>query len=248
MAQTWNAAGYDRHGRFVADLAALLLQLLDAKPGERILDLGCGDGALTEKLAAAGASVLGVDSSPELLAAAAARGLEVELGDGARLRFRDEFDAVFSNAALHWMRDQAAVLGGVRAALRMGGRFVAEMGGHGNVAAIRAALQAVFTPLGIDAEEEGGNVFFTPAEYEALLGRHGFQVDSMELVPRPTPLPTGIEGWLATFRQALFAKLHADQRAHAVEQVSRILQPILRDRNGVWHADYVRLRFAASAV
>lgn len=248
MAQMWTAAGYDRNGRFVAELAEDVFRLLDPKPGERILDLGCGDGALTEKLAATGASVLGVDSSPELLASAAARGLDVKLGDGARLAFRSEFDAVFSNAALHWMRDQDAVLAGVRAALRPGGRFVAEMGGHGNVAAIRAALQAVLAPYGIDAEEESGNLFFTPAEYEALLSRHGFEVHTVALVPRPTPLPTGIEGWLATFRQALLAKLAAEQQAEVLGQVSRILHPILRDRSGAWHADYVRLRFSASAI
>ncbi len=248
MAQVWSALGYAENGRFVADLVGDIFRLLDPQPGERVLDLGCGDGVLSLRIQEAGALVIGVDSSPELLKAAQTRGLDAQLGNGEQLAFNREFDAVFSNAALHWMLNQDAVLHGVHAALRPGGRFVAEMGGHGNVAAIRTALRAVVAQFGIEAEEHGSNVFFTPEEYTALLRRHSFKVEVMELKARPTPLPTGIVGWLETFRQSVLSQLPPPQRAEVVAQVSRLLEPVLRDRFGTWHADYVRLRFHAVAV
>ena len=150
--QTWNAADYAANGRFVADLAGAVLDLLDAQPGEQILDLGCGDGALTAKLAASGAEVTGCDADESMLSAAASRGVHTVCADMRALPFRNQFAAVFSNAALHWVREQEAVLRGVHAALRPGGRFVAEMGGLGNIAAIRTALSATLRTYGIDAE------------------------------------------------------------------------------------------------
>ena len=247
MAQTWSAAGYARHGRFVADLAGEAFAMLDAVAGERILDLGCGDGALTQRIQECGALVTGVDSSPELIQAAESSGLTVVLCSGEQLPFQQEFDAVFSNAALHWMRDQDAVLHGVHQALKPGGRFVAEMGGHGNIAAIRAALSAAVEPFGMDAEAAGANVFFTAAEYRDLLKRHGFEVDVIELVARPTLLPTGIEGWLQTFRRSLLDQLTVAEHQDVIRRVSEWLKPILCDRSGRWFADYVRLRFRAFA-
>ena len=139
-AQSWSAEGYATNAGFVPVLGRAVLDLMDPKPGERILDLGCGDGTLTAQIAERGAAVVGVDASPDLLAAAKARGLDARLMDGQRLAFEAEFDAVFSNAALHWMLDQDAVADGVRRALKPGGRFVAECGGHGNIAAIATAL------------------------------------------------------------------------------------------------------------
>jgi SAM-dependent methyltransferase len=148
--QSWKAGRYATHARFVADLGAPVLDLLAPRTGERILDLGCGDGALTEKLAALGCSVVGVDAAPDMIAAARARGLDARVMDGEGLDFEDEFDAVFSNAALHWMRRPADVIAGVRRALRPGGRFVGEFGGHTNVAAIIVALIAVLDRRGVD--------------------------------------------------------------------------------------------------
>lgn len=245
MAQTWTAAGYERNGRFVADLAGDVFAMLDAGPGQRILDLGCGDGALTRRIQDSGARVIGVDSSPELVQSAQNRGLDVLLCSGEQLPFKQDFDAVFSNAALHWMLDQDAVLQGVHYALRPGGRFVAEMGGHGNIAAIRAALSVAVEPFDIDAESAGANVFFAVAEYADMLQRHGFQVDVIDLVPRPTALPTGIEGWLRTFRRSLLDQLSVDDQSAVITRVSELLRPILCDRSGRWFADYVRLRFRA---
>jgi SAM-dependent methyltransferase len=140
--QQWSAASYDAHGRFVSDLAGPAIAWLALSPGERILDLGCGDGAVTAALKAMGAEIVGVDTSESFLAAARARHLDVRRMDGQALAFAPEFDAVFSNAALHWMTTPEAVIAGVHRALKHGGRFVAEFGGHGNVAAIVTAMRA----------------------------------------------------------------------------------------------------------
>jgi len=244
--QSWSAEGYARNARFVADLGQPVLELLAPKPGERILDLGCGDGALTVKLAQAGATVVGADSSAELVAAARALGLDARIADGQALAFEAEFDAVFSNAALHWMRNADAVIAGVRRALRPGGRFVGEFGGHGNVAAIVTALVAALNARGLDGAARVPWFFPTPAEYAAKLEAQGFRVDSIGLVPRPTPLPTGMRGWLDTFANPLLDGVDAAARGPILDEVEALLAPSLRDRSGNWSADYVRLRFAAT--
>jgi trans-aconitate methyltransferase len=246
--QTWNATQYALNGRFVADLAGGVLDLLDPRPTERILDLGCGDGALTAKIAASGAKVKGVDSSENMVAAAKSLGIDAQVTSADALDFDHEFDAVFSNAALHWMRNQDTVLSGVHRALKPGGRFVAEMGGHGNIAAIQVALLAVFSKYGIDAAHAEHNYFPTPASYESRLQHHGFDVHYIELMPRPTPLPeTGMRGWLETFRRGLFEQLPEAEREEALKQTVQLLKPVLCDDLGKWTADYVRLRFLAIA-
>ncbi|MGK9166782.1 methyltransferase domain-containing protein [Inquilinus limosus] len=244
--QSWSAEGYARNARFVADLGQPVLELLAPKPGERILDLGCGDGALTAKLAAAGAEVVGADSSAELVAAARALGLDARIADGQALPFAAEFDAVFSNAALHWMRDADAVIAGVRRALKPGGRFVGEFGGHGNVAAIVTALVAALNARGLDGAARMPWFFPTPAEYAAKLEAQGFRVDTIGLAPRPTPLPTGMRGWLDTFANPLLDGIDGAARSALLDEVEALLAPSLRDRAGQWTADYVRLRFAAT--
>src|SRR5215469_14834213 len=135
--QYWSAERYAATANFVPTLGTPVVTLLDPRPGERILDLGCGDGVLTERIVAAGAGVVAVDAAPDMVAAARARGLDARVVPGQGLAFDAEFDAVFSNAALHWMRPPEAVLAGVHRALRPSGRFVAEMGGHNNTAAIQ---------------------------------------------------------------------------------------------------------------
>ena len=245
-AQSWSAEGYARNARFVADLGQPVLELLAPQPGERILDLGCGDGALTARLAAAGAEVVGADASAELVAAARALGLDARIADGQALAFDAEFDAVFSNAALHWMRNADAVIGGVRRALKPGGRFVGEFGGHGNVAAIVTALVAALNARGLDGAARVPWFFPTPAEYAAKLEAQGFRVDTIGLVPRPTPLPTGMRGWLDTFANPLLDGIGGPARAEILDEVEALLAPSLRDQSGNWSADYVRLRFAAT--
>lgn len=245
MQQTWDTSRYADHGRFVALLAGSLAKDLQPQKGEQILDLGCGDGFLTQQLAESGASVLGVDASPEMVAAAIERGVTAKCVPGEELPFEENFDAVFSNAALHWMSNQDAVLSGVYRALKPGGRFVAECGGQGNIAAIRVALLSVLLARGVKAERIENNHFFGVEEYRAKLERHGFQVDNIVLIPRPTPLPTGMAAWLKTFRSSVLEELPEGERGAALAEMVALLTPVLCDSAGQWTADYVRLRFSA---
>jgi SAM-dependent methyltransferase len=242
--QVWNAEDYDRHARFVSDLAGPVLEWLQPQAGERILDLGCGDGVLSEELKRRGVDVLGVDISESLLAAAIARGVETRLIDGRNLPFDGAFDAVFSNAALHWMSDAGAVIDGVFRALKPGGRFVAEFGGHGNVAAVTTAMRATAWRRGGDAALAGPWFFPSVAVYREMLEERGFRVVRIGLFPRPTPLPTGMIAWLKVFRRPFFAQYGAEED-QVLAEVEELLAPSLRDARGNWTADYVRLRVDA---
>jgi trans-aconitate methyltransferase len=246
MPQTWDASLYATNARFVATMAESLVDLLNPQPGERILDLACGDGFLTRRIIDSGATVIGADAAPQMVAAARERGVEAHLVNAESLPFENEFDAVFSNAALHWMKNQEAVLAGVYRALKPSGRFIAECGGHGNVASIRVALLAVLGKYGMAPAEIELNRFYGPAEYRRLLEAQNFQVEDIKLVPRPTPLPTGMEDWLRTFRQGLFDQLPEEHRAAAMEETVQLLRHAHCDSEGNWTADYVRLRFAAT--
>lgn len=243
QSQTWSADGYARHAAFVPALGAPLIDRLDPKPGERILDLGCGDGVLTEQIAQRGATTVGVDASPAMIEAARARGLDARLVNAEGLTFAEEFDGVFSNAVLHWVKDADAAIAGVYRALRHRGRFVGEFGGHTNIAAISVALRAVLPKHGIDGPADW--YYPTPAEYRSRLEAQGFIVDQIALVPRPTPLPTGMASWLETFRGTLLDTLPPDRRQIAKDEIIELLRPSLCDERGQWTADYVRLRFTA---
>jgi SAM-dependent methyltransferase len=244
--QTWDPERYARNARFVSDLGAPVVELLASRAGERILDLGCGDGALTAELAARGCVVVGVDGSAAQVAAARARGLDARVADAERLAFDAEFDAVFSNAALHWMKDADAVIAGVRRALHPGGRFVAEMGGDGCVARIVGALAAALRRRGIDPAAVHPWYFPTVDDYGARLARGGFVVESIALIPRPTPLPGDVTGWLETFAGSFSAAVPPADRATFLAEVQDALRPELCDAEGRWTADYVRLRFRAT--
>ncbi len=244
--QHWLADSYSEHAHFVPALGQPVLELLRPSPGERILDLACGDGVLTEKIAASGAAVVGVDAAPDMVNAAGKRGLDARVMDGLALQFKHEFDAVFSNAALHWMKsDPDAVIAGVARALKPGGRFVAEMGGHGCIASIAVAIVAVMARYGVDAQRLIPWYFPTVDDYRARLERQGFMVDYIELIPRPTPLPTDMTGWLEVFAATFFSRLPEQQRSAARDEVIELLRPVLCDERGRWTADYMRLRFRA---
>ena len=202
MGQAWSSETYAENGRFVADLGMPVVEWLNPQAGERILDLGCGDGALTLKLKALGCEVVGVDSSPELVHVAQALGLDARLMDGQNLQFKAEFDAVFTNAALHWMKQPDAVIQGVGQALKPGGRFVGEFGGQGNVSAIETTLHTVLKQRGINAEPLNPWYFPTVEDYQSRLEANGFSVNDIKLIPRPTPLPTDLRGWLITFAKS----------------------------------------------
>ncbi len=249
MTQTWDPQAYGQNGAFVHGLAGGVLEWLVPQPGERILDLGCGDGQLTARIAATGAAVVGLDASPPMAAAARSRGIQVEEGSAERMPYPDRtFDAVFSNAALHWVRDQDAMLAEVRRVLKPGGRFVAEMGGMGNIAAIRAALMAVLSRHGFDGREDNVNYYPTPNIYARRLKQHNFKVERIALIPRPTPLAeSGMGGWLRTFRRGVLDTLPEAARETVVDEAVALLEPVLRDEDGNWTADYVRLRFIARA-
>jgi trans-aconitate methyltransferase len=240
---TWTSESYRENASYVPALGAAVFALLNPQRGERTLDLGCGEGSLTESIVAAGATVVGVDVSEEMIAAAKARGLDARLIDAEQLPFEHEFDAVFSNAALHWVRDHDAMLAGVHRALKPGGRFVAEFGGHGNIAAIQVAIRSVLAHRGWETNIH--RYYATPAEYSARLQKHGFTVQKIDLIPRPTPLPTGMRGWLETFERATLDRIPLDQREAFVRDVEDLLREEVCDSQGNWTAHYVRLRFRA---
>lgn len=246
MAQkSWNAKKYKAHGRFVPQHGAPVLELLAPRPGEKILDLGCGDGVLTAKIAGMGCTVLGVDSSPDMLRAAEAAGVNTRLLDGEQLDFFEQFDAVFSNAALHWILRPQSVVQGVWRALKPGGRFVGEFGGHGNVATVIGAFHEVFADQPALGKLRNLWYFPTTEAYRGILVDAGFSVSTIALIPRPTPLENGIENWLQLFFDGITAHLPPADQRRVYKQVIHKLKPRLYHPDQGWVADYVRLRFEA---
>jgi trans-aconitate methyltransferase len=238
--QTWNAIDYQQHASFVPALGAALLTLPSTQPPARVLDLGCGDGALTEQLVQRGYEVVAVDASEAMVDAALQRGLDARVVDGHTLPFREEFSLVFSNAALHWMTRPDEVIAGIWRALRPGGELVAELGGAGNVAKVVQALRAEHQRRGINTALPW--YFPSPGEYATRLERAGFRVEYLAHFDRPTPLPGDVLDWIATFGDAFTRAVAAPERAQYLADVRARLSP---ERDG-WVLDYVRLRLRAS--
>ena len=246
IAQRWETKGYAQNARFVTDLGLPVLDLLDPQPGERILDLGCGDGVLGMKMVKLGCQVLGLDSSPAFVDAALELGLDARLMDATALDFEFVFNAVFSNAVLHWVKEQDTekMMDGVWRSLRNSGRFVAELGGEGNVQAIQEALHAALKARGIDPVAVDPWYYPSAEAYTSKLQDAGFRVQQMLLIPRPTVLPGSLTAWLETFAGPFKAALAPADQPAFFEEVQEALRPRLFS-HGVWTADYVRLRFVA---
>jgi SAM-dependent methyltransferase len=247
-ATRWDPSLYATNAAFVPALGAAVLDLLAPRPSERVLDLGCGDGVLTQKLIAAGCDVVGVDADPAMVAAAQAKGVDARVGDARALAFDGEFDAVFTNAALHWVGQPDVVTAGIKRALKPGGRYVGEFGGHANIAAIRTALIAVLARHGFPAAGAETSYYPTAQAFRAVLERGGFVVDSCAIIPRPTPLlASGMAGWLETFRGGFIdaAGVPTDQHDQIIAETVALLAPALQAADGQWIADYVRIRFSA---
>jgi trans-aconitate methyltransferase len=243
--QQWIPAKYKKNADFVAQLGMPVINLLAPQAGEYILDLGCGDGTLMQKLAELGCQVLGIDSSAEMVKTTQELGLKAQIMNGEELNFREEFDAVFSNAALHWMTKADAVIQGVFQALKPGGRFAGELGGAGNVATVVNAIDLCLQRRGLDLNQINPWFFPEPEDYQHRLEKRGFIVQSITMFERPTLLPQGIVGWLEMFAQQFTAQLPLEDRPLFIQEVTELCQPQLCDEQGNWIADYVRLRFLA---
>jgi trans-aconitate methyltransferase len=230
-------------------LAAATLELLNAKPGERILDLGCGTGHLTAQIAEAGANVLGIDRSPEMIRQARLKypSLQFEVMDAREIALDGNFDAVFSNATLHWIKEPKQVIAGIKKSLRPGGRFVAEFGGKGNTAELLKAVQHAWQKLGLTGSAPHPWYYPSLAEYVGLLEENGFEVTHATLFDRPTPLDDGERGlrnWLEMFGSVLVEGLPAATRERLLAEIERELRPKLF-RDDQWVMDYRRLRVVA---
>jgi trans-aconitate methyltransferase len=242
---SWDPQAYARNARFVADLGQPVLELLAPRPGQLIMDLGCGDGALTEKIAARGAGVVGTDASIAQARAAKDRGLLVVVVDGRQLCFKRQFDAVFSNAALHWMKQPKRVVKGVWQCLKTGGGFVGEFGGEGNVQTIRSALHGALRRRGVDPITIDPWYYPSPEDFSKLLANSGFAIRYIEIIPRPTRLPGELLDWLEIFAQPFTNAVEKGDRQSFLDEVCERSESALRDVDGRWTVDYVRLRFAA---
>ncbi|WP_442922060.1 class I SAM-dependent methyltransferase [Microcoleus sp. ARI1-A3] len=251
MAQnSWNTTLYEQQHAFVWQYGESLLELLYPKAGEQILDLGCGTGQLTEKIAQSGAFVQGIDSSLSMISTAKANYPHIKFAaaDARDFYVEEPLDAVFSNAVLHWIKQPDAVINCVEKALRPGGRFVAEFGGKGNVGAIAGALLSVLSEIGSE-EPESLNPWYFPSigEYALLLENQGFEVGYAVLFDRPTPLEGGSAGmvnWIEMFAGGFLSGLSEEVRSRAIRTVEERLRPALY-RDGNWSADYRRIRVVA---
>ena len=233
----WDAADYAKVGAFVAELGGAALDLLDPKPGERILDVGCGEGTLTKKIIERGATVLGVDNSPEMIAAARAKGVDAVQLAAEDMQFFAEFDAAFSNATLHWVLQKEQAARAIFRALKPGGRFAGEMGGEGNIQRLREALDEELVIRGYVPPSESSNWYPSPTDFAAVYEAGGFRDLDARLIERPTPLEHGVDQWVTTFRRGWL------DRAGVPEAERPDIAAAVADKFASNVADYVRLRF-----
>ncbi|RYU90177.1 class I SAM-dependent methyltransferase [Mucilaginibacter terrigena] len=246
----WNAELYDQKHAFVYQFGENVLETLDAKKGEHILDIGCGTGYLTQQIQNAGAIVKGTDYSPDMIAQAKASypGVAFEVADASKFDEADKYDAVFSNAVLHWVKNQDGMMDSVYKSLKPGGRFVAEMGGKGNVGKLIAATKQVLEQRGYHKQAKT-QVWYFPSlgEYASRLEAHGFRVTYAVHFDRKTPLQDGDQGvakWITMFAPLYLVGVPAEEKQEMLKEVTALLEPHYNE-NGQWYADYKRLRFIA---
>jgi len=246
----WNAELYDNKHAFVSQYGEGVLELLDVKPGERILDLGCGTGDLAKLIWEHGADILGIDASPDMIAKAKAKypELDFSVGNGTDFHFDELFDAVFTNAVLHWIHDADGVIKSVYNVLKTGGRFVGEFGGKDNNKLMLAAASTVLNKYGyIKGDVIIPWYFPSTAEYASRLEAGGFRVTFTSHFDRPTLLQDGRDGmvrWFDMFGSSLFQKIPAAELTQILNEITDLLQPT-NEVDGEWYADYKRLRFVA---
>ncbi len=244
VSQHWEKEKYEKNARFVSDYGEELIEWLNPQKNEYILDLGCGDGVLTKKISEYGCKVLGLDGSQKFIEAAGKLGIDAVQGDAQNMNFENEFDAIFSNAALHWMTDYDGVLKSVSKALKKSGRFVVEMGCKGNVETIENAIFEIAEKHNLKAKKCW--FFPTPEEEKELLERYGLKVKRMTSFSRPTLLPTGIKGWLQTFSAPAFVNIPKEMHEKLIDEIAeKVENELEKNENGQILADYVRLRFEA---
>jgi len=245
VTSSWDAQRYENSHSYVWKFGASLLELLQPLPGERILDIGCGTGQLTADIANSGAQVIGLDRSEEMLRKARENypALTYVLADVTTFRFAEPFDAVFSNAALHWVQNAEGAVESIAKSLRTGGRFVAEFGGKGNIASVQAALRAVFGPL---ADDRSPWFYPSISEYAVLLERHGLEVHQASLFDRPTVLEgaNAMDDWLRMFCGNYLRDIAGEDGASRIPELIDHLRST-QFRDGIWTLDYRRIRILA---
>lgn len=244
---SWNPNKYNKHADFVSTLALPVVDLLAPKKSENILDVGCGDGTLACEIQKNGVNVIGIDSSAQMVASAKEKGINAQIMSVTELSFENSFNAIFSNAVLHWVKENEKAVENIHTALKKNGRFVAEFGGQGNVKTIFDAIQKVF-----NLHKEFGvfeNPWYFPddVEYKKLLESNGFFVEYIELIPRPTPIDD-IDNWLDLFANGITEHLSSGEISLFKEEVCTIVKEKLYDEQNGWHVDYVRLRVRAIKV
>jgi trans-aconitate methyltransferase len=250
MTNQWDAKLYDRNHAFVSELATDLIDLLAPKTGDRILDLGCGTGYLADKIASQGVEVVGIDYAATMIEQARSNypHLHFAVVDARELQYKEEFDAVFSNAVLHWITEPEKVISGIHQALKIGGRFVAEFGGKGNVKAITTALYQALKNAGYPIDKKLNPWYFPSiAEYGSLLEKHGLQLVFATLFDRPTRLEDGEKGlanWLKMFANSFLNAFSPEQQVSIISDIENQLHPVLY-QNDAWFADYRRIRIVA---
>ena len=241
----WNVHDCTKNASYVTQYGEDVVALLSPVSGEHILDLGCGDGRIAEKIASKGCKVTAIDSSEDMINAAQKRGLNACVMKGQDMNFRDEFHAVFSNAALHWMAVSDKVIENVFNALKVNGRFCAEMGGSGNVQTVVTRIYTALDRRGLNGDEYNPWYFPSKDQYARQLQQAGFKVDFIDQFERPTKLPKDIAEWLKIFAKPFLKDIPEAQSEEFIQEIQEGVADTLKDKDGNWHADYVRLRFKA---